>query len=127
MIRENITEDEFKIIEKQIKDIVNEAASFAQTSPEPDVPNSGPTCWWRLKIGEKSRALFSHASYVDRMCCCFKREVKKHSSAKYKFEVTKTTKRFIDTSLKEEESVGKLDTYSLLKPKTLLMQIYILI
>ncbi len=37
MIRENITEDEFKIIEKQIKDIVNEAANFAQASPEPDI------------------------------------------------------------------------------------------
>jgi pyruvate dehydrogenase E1 component alpha subunit len=32
----DVKEDEFKAIEKEIKDIVNEAAQFAQESPEPD-------------------------------------------------------------------------------------------
>lgn len=31
-----ITEDELKAIEKQVKEIVNDSAEFAQTSPEPD-------------------------------------------------------------------------------------------
>lgn len=30
------TEDEFKAIEKQVKEVVNDSADFAQTSPEPD-------------------------------------------------------------------------------------------
>lgn len=34
---EGVTEDDLKPIEKEIKDIVNEAAQFAQESPEPDV------------------------------------------------------------------------------------------
>ena len=32
-----ISEEEIKLIDKEIKDIVNESAEFAQTSPEPDV------------------------------------------------------------------------------------------
>jgi len=31
-----MTEDELKAIEKRVKDIVNDCAEFAQTSPEPD-------------------------------------------------------------------------------------------
>ena len=31
-----ITEDALKLIEREIKDIVNDAADFSQTSPEPD-------------------------------------------------------------------------------------------
>jgi pyruvate dehydrogenase E1 component alpha subunit len=31
------TEDDLKAIDKEIKDIVNEAAEFAKDSPEPDV------------------------------------------------------------------------------------------
>lgn len=36
MFEAGVTEDDLKSIEKKIKDIVNESASFAQTSPEPD-------------------------------------------------------------------------------------------
>ncbi len=36
MFEAGITEDDLKSIEKKIKDIVNESASFAQTSPEPE-------------------------------------------------------------------------------------------
>lgn len=32
-----LTEDGFKLIEREVKDIVNDSAEFAQTSPEPDV------------------------------------------------------------------------------------------
>ena len=37
MLESGVAESEIKSIEKKIKDIVNEAASFAQTSPEPDL------------------------------------------------------------------------------------------
>ncbi len=37
MLKENIlTEDGFKIIEREVKEIVNDSAEFAQTSPEPE-------------------------------------------------------------------------------------------
>ena len=42
--RASADEDEFKQIDKEIRDIVNEAASFAQDSPEPDPDRAvGPT------------------------------------------------------------------------------------
>jgi pyruvate dehydrogenase E1 component alpha subunit len=34
--RAGITEEELKAIDKEIRSIVNEAADFAETSPEPD-------------------------------------------------------------------------------------------
>lgn len=36
MLERKITEDDIKVIDKEIKEIVNEAAQFAQDSPEPD-------------------------------------------------------------------------------------------
>jgi pyruvate dehydrogenase E1 component alpha subunit len=36
------TEDDLKAIDKEIKDIVNEAAEFSKESPEPAWKSSGP-------------------------------------------------------------------------------------
>ena len=37
MLKEKILSEEgFKLIEREIKDIVNDSAEFAQSSPEPD-------------------------------------------------------------------------------------------
>ena len=37
MIKEGVaTEDSLKTIEREVKEVVNDAAEFAQTSPEPD-------------------------------------------------------------------------------------------
>lgn len=36
MLDEGVTEEDIKVIDKEIKEIVNEAATFAQESPEPD-------------------------------------------------------------------------------------------
>jgi pyruvate dehydrogenase E1 component alpha subunit len=38
LLKRGVTEDRLKDIEKQIRSIVNEAADFAENSPEPDMP-----------------------------------------------------------------------------------------
>jgi pyruvate dehydrogenase E1 component alpha subunit len=40
------TEDDLKAVDKEIRTVVNEAAEFAQESPEPDGRSSGPTSTW---------------------------------------------------------------------------------
>jgi pyruvate/2-oxoglutarate dehydrogenase complex dihydrolipoamide acyltransferase (E2) component len=58
-----IKEEELKAIDKQIKDIVVEAAKFAEEAPEPAAPNFTPTCWWRATDGaraENARAFADH-------------------------------------------------------------------
>ena len=50
------SEDDFKRIDKEIRDIVNEAARFAQDAPSPTRASSGPTSWSRPERTQREDA-----------------------------------------------------------------------
>jgi pyruvate dehydrogenase E1 component alpha subunit len=45
LLEGDATEDELKAIDKEIKDIVNEAAEFSKESPEPDLSELWTDIW----------------------------------------------------------------------------------